>query len=156
MGAFKYIKRSFENAFKNRSEEYRKRLRLWNSQSSVFRVEKPSNPVRAHELGYKATRDFIIVRVRTRRGKYNRSKPDLGRKPAKNRANENPGKPWQWFAERNALRFHRNLKLVNSYWVGEDGAGQYYEVILKNELDSSPKRIVKPQPPKTVKAVKKA
>ncbi len=131
MGAFKYIKASFEKAYKTRSDAYKKRLQAWRGQSTVERVENPINPIRAKELGYKATKDYIVVRVRTRRGKFKRPRPDLGRKPAKNRLRENPGKPWSWFAEVKAQRFYPNMKVVNSYWVGEDGVAQYYEVILK-------------------------
>ena len=143
MGAFKYIRDSFEKTFKTRSDAYRKRLRLWNKQPSITRVEKPSNPLRAHALGYKAKREYIIVRVKTKRGKRARPRPDLGRKPAKNRVRENPGKPWRWTAEQKAKRKFQNMTLVNSYFAGEDGAGQYYEVIMRNDHDSTPKRVMK-------------
>ncbi|MFH1056686.1 MAG: 50S ribosomal protein L15e [Candidatus Micrarchaeota archaeon] len=141
MGAFKYIKQNFENSFKTRSEMYRKRLQAWRKQSSVFRVEKPTNPLSAREVGFKAKREFVVVRVRTPKGKYRRKKPDLGRKPAKNRAKENPGKPWQWFAEKKAKRYHKNLRVLGSYWIGQTGSDQYFEVVLKNEMDSTPKRM---------------
>jgi len=97
----------------------------------VTRVENPTNLVRAHELGYKAKKGYIIVRVRNKRGKRARPRPDLGRKPAKNRAWENPGKPWQWYAERKAERDYPNMVALNSYWIAEDGSNQYHEVIMK-------------------------
>lgn len=143
MGAFKYIKANFENSFKVRSNEYRMRLQKWRGESAVTRVENPINPARARELGYKATRDFIVVRVRVKRGKIARPRASLGRKPAKNRIRENPGKPWLWIAEQKAKRFYPNMTALNSYWVGEDGVAQYYEVILKNQLDSMPQGIPK-------------
>ncbi len=138
MGAFKYIKANFEKSFKTRSNEYRLRLQKWRGEPAVTRVENPINPARAREVGYKATRDFVVVRVRTKRGKIARPRATLGRKPAKNRIRENPGKPWLWFAEKKAKRFYPNLTVVNSYWVGEDGMAQYYEVVLKNESKSMP------------------
>ncbi len=131
MGAFKYIKASFEKSYKTRSEEYRKRLQAWKKQSPVVRIENPTNPGRARELGYKATKDYIVIRVRTKRGRVKRPRPDLGRKPAKNRLRENPGKPWSWTAEKKAQRFHPNMRVVNSYWIGEDGVAQYFEIIMK-------------------------
>jgi large subunit ribosomal protein L15e len=139
MGAFRYIKNSFRESYAQRSPEYRARLRKWRGGPSIARVERPTNPFRARELGFHATREFVIARVRVPRGKRRRNKPDQGRKPAKNRKFENPGKPWQWFAEQRALRRFPNLELVNSYWVGEDGTAAYYEVILRNAWSSKPK-----------------
>ena len=140
MGAFKYIKQNFENSYKIRSQDYRKRLTEWRKQPTAVRVENPTNPVRARELGYKARIDFIIVRVRTKRGKRTRPRPDLGRKPAKNRLKENPSKPWRWLAEKKAQAKFRNLSLVNSYWVGEDGTNQYFEVVMRDETNHDPKK----------------
>lgn len=132
MGAFKYIKANFEKSFKTRSPDYKKRIQSWRKQSAVVRVENPTNPVRARELGFKASKDFIVVRVRTKRGKVKRPRPDLGRKPAKNRLRENPGKSWKWSAEQKAQRLYPNMSVVNGYWVGEDGVAQYFEIIMKN------------------------
>jgi large subunit ribosomal protein L15e len=139
MGAFKYIKESFRESYAKRSEAYRARLRAWRSGPSIARVERPANPLRARELGYAAKKEFVIARVRVPRGKRRRPRPDQGRKPAKNRKFENPGRQWRWFAEQRALRRFPNLELVNSYWVGEDGTAAYYEVILRNAWDSKPK-----------------
>ncbi len=132
MGAFKYIKESFAKTFKTKPEFHRKRLQAWRRTSSVVRVANPFNPGRARELGYKASKDFIVIRVKTPRGKVKRKRPDLGRKPAKNRLKENPGKPWSWFATQKAQRRYPHFKAINAYWIGEDGSNQYFEVILKS------------------------
>ena len=139
MGAFKYIKESFRASHAERSDAYKTRLRAWRSGASVARVDKPSNPIRAREVGYHAKKEFVVARVRVPRGKRRRPRPDQGRKPAKNRKFENPGRTWQWFAEQRALRRFPNLELVNSYWVGEDGTAAYYEVVMRNAWDSKPK-----------------
>lgn len=156
MGAFKYIKASFEKSYKTRSQDYRNRLQQWRTEPAAYRIENPTNPVRARELGYKAAKDYIVVRVRTKRGKVSRPRATLGRKPAKNRIRENPGKPWQWFAENKARRFHPNLSVINSYWIGEDGSNQYFEVILKNNRVSTPKSLPKPITKTLPKALSKA
>ncbi len=130
MGASSYIRKSFAESTRSRSDAYRHRLSAWRRQKTIERVERPLNPVRARELGYKATKDFVVVRVRAKRGKRVRRKPDLGRKPGKNRKRENPGKPWKWFAEQKAARRYKNLRVVNSYSVGKDGQNQYFEIIL--------------------------
>jgi len=131
MGAFKHIQKSFAASAKARSPAFRLRLTQWRKQHTIERVKNPLNPLRARELGYKATKDFVVVRVRVPRGKRRRRAPDLGRKPAKNRKRENPGKQWKWFAEQKAQHRFTNLRAINSYWVGEDGKNAYYEVILK-------------------------
>ena len=139
MGMYGYVQKSFSQSFKERSPAYRKRLMQYRKGATIQRVEKPTNIARAHVLGYKARKDFEVVRVRVPRGKRRRRAPDLGRKPAKNRKFENPGKPWQWFAAQRAGRKFKNLEIVNSYWVGEDGRSQYYEVILRNPHSGKPK-----------------
>lgn len=131
MGMHKYVNQSFQDSMKRRTEAFRKRIRDWNDQEGIIRVEKPTNIARARELGYRASREIIVVRVRVRKGKRVREPADLGRKPAKNRKKENPGKKWQWFAEVKAWKKHRNMKLIGSYYAGADGMHSYYEVILK-------------------------
>lgn len=133
MGAFKYIKESFEQSYKTRSDEYKKRITSWRESNTVTRSEKPTNPVRARELGYKAKKGIIIARVRVLRGKRSRRKASLGRKPGKNVKKMNPGIPLTQIAERKALEKFRNMDAVNSYFVGNDGSHQYIEVILKEK-----------------------
>lgn len=144
MGFYKYVQKTFQQEYAARSPLYRQRLQQWRKGPSIARVEKPTNIARARVLGYRAKREFVIARVRVPRGKRRRSKPDQGRKPAKTRKYENPGKSWQWFAEQRAARRFPNLRVVNSYWVGEDGSAQYYEVIMLNPCSSKPKRKSKP------------
>lgn len=139
MGFYKYVQKTFENEYAQRSPLFRQRLQQWRKGPSITRVEKPTNIARARTLGYKAKREFIVARVRVPRGKRRRGKPDQGRKPGKTRKFENPGKSWQWFAEQRAARHFPNLRVLNSYWVGEDGRAQYYEVILQNLQSSKPK-----------------
>lgn len=131
MGAAKYISKNFEKAASDRTPVYRARVSLWNKGGTIERVENPLNPSRARMLGYKASNDFFVVRVRVKRGKRVRRQPDLGRKPAKNRKRVNPGKSWQWFAEFKASLRYSNADVLGSYWVGENSVDQYYEVVLK-------------------------
>jgi len=41
-----------------------------------------------------------------------------------------PKKSLQWIAEEKANRKYPNLNVLNSYFVGDDGAQKWYEVIL--------------------------
>lgn len=132
MGASKYITASFQKSAKERSDVYRKRVSTWRKQATITRTE-PTNPIRARSLGYKASREFVIARVRVKRGKRVRPKADLGRKPGKTRKFVEPGKSLQWIAMQKALRRFVNMTPINAYWVGEDGSNKFYEVILKKK-----------------------
>lgn len=132
MGMFKYVQKSFSAAAAKRSNAYKARLIAWRKQPTVVRTANPTNPLRARTLGYKAKQGYVVVRVKVPRGKRKRGRPNMGRKPAKNRKRENPGKSWGWFSELKAQKHFKNLEPVNHYWVGEDGSHAYYEVILRD------------------------
>lgn len=137
---YKYIQKTFEAQYDQRSPEYRARLTLWRKQPVITRVDGPTNIARAHSVGYKARKDFVVARVRVKKGKRIRARADQGRKPGRNRKRENPGKGWQWFAEQKALRRFPNLSLIGSYYVGEDGQQSFYEIVMQNLESSKPSR----------------
>jgi len=149
MGMAKYVRASFAQSAKERSESYTLRLRKWRKGPVVVRQENPTNPIRARELGYKATKDFCVAVVRIRRGRHVRRQPDLGRKPGRNRKRVEPGRALMWYATNRAARKFTNLTPINAYWVGEDGVYKYFEVIFRNDNDSTPlhpkKAFVQPQ-----------
>ena len=132
MSLANYVQKSFAQGLKTRSQALRERITKWRRTPPVVRVERPLNPPKARSLGYKATRDFIVVRSRIARGKRRRRRPDLGRKPGKNRKTQPPGRSLREMAEQRAAKRYPNLKLVNSYYVGSDGQYKFYEVIFKN------------------------
>lgn len=140
MGMAKYVREAFAKSAKERSESYTLRLRKWRKQAVVTRSENPTNPIRAREIGYKAAPGYVIARVRVRRGQHRRRQPDLGRKPGRNRKRVEPGRELKWYAIQRAGRKFANLTPVNAYWVGEDGVYKYFEVILRDDNDSTPKR----------------
>ena len=130
MSFYSRIVQTFQEEYKSRSPEYRARLAKWRREPVVVRVEKPTNLGRARELGYKAKQGVLVARVRVRRGRRKRPKPDLGRKPSKMGRFFSPGKSLQRQAEEKAARRFINCEVVGSYWVGEDGEHKFYEVIL--------------------------
>ncbi len=150
MGMAKYVRASFAQSAKERSESYTLRLRKWRKGPVVVRMEGPTNPIRARELGYKASKQFCIAVVRIRRGRHVRRQPDLGRKPGRNRKRVEPGRALIWYATNRAARKFTNLTPVNAYWVGEDGVYKYFEVIFRNDNDHTPlhptKTYVQPEP----------
>ncbi|MFH1306665.1 MAG: 50S ribosomal protein L15e [Candidatus Micrarchaeota archaeon] len=130
MGMYDHIRRTFEREYKERSEVYRHRLSKWRGENSVVKLERPTNLTRARTLGWKAKQGYIIVRVRTGRGQRKRPKPMGGRKPGKNIRYLSPGVSSRKMAEQRAGRKYRNMEVLNSYWVGEDGQKKYFEIIL--------------------------
>ncbi len=132
MGAYNYIQESFRKSFRERSDHFRTRLQTFRKGKTVERIDKPTNPGRARALGFKARKDFSMARVRIKRGKRSRPKPDLGRKPGRNRKRVNPGINLQIYAQNKVQRRFPNLKILNSYLVGEDGVFKYYEVIMQD------------------------
>ena len=98
---------------------------------SVVRLGKPSNVVRARELGYKAKQGIIVVRVRIRKGSGTKTRPNRGRRPKRMGVEKLTRKQSiQGMAEGRASSKYPNLEVLNSYWVGEDGRHKYYEAIL--------------------------
>ncbi len=112
-------------------ESNKNRLIQLRREETVVRVDKPSNVDRARRLGYKAKQGYIIVRVRTSKGKRQKSRPRKTRKPKRFGVNKfTPKKGWQLIAEERAQKKYPNLEVLNSYYVGEDGQHKWYEVIM--------------------------
>ena len=130
MGMYEHIQNTFQNEYKERAAIYRARLAKWKDENATVRVEKPTNLARARCLGYKAKEGYVVVRVRMGRGSRKRQHPWGGRKPGKNYAYTSPGKSLQHIAEERAAARYRNLEVLNSYWVGQDGQRKYFEIIL--------------------------
>ncbi len=116
------------------SDEFRQiqsqRLIRWRSEDVVKRVDGPTNPARAHRLGYKAKQGFVIVRARVPKGGRKSRKPAGGRKPSAAGRFFTPAKSKQWIAEERTADRFPNLEVLNSYFVGEDGVSKWFEVIL--------------------------
>ncbi len=110
---------------------WRARLAEWRTQPSVLRIERPTRPDRARELGYKAKQGFVVVRVRIRKGGRRKPRPRSGRKPAGMGVKKlTPGKSLRWIAEERAARRYPNLEVLNSYYVAEDGTHKWFEIIM--------------------------
>ncbi len=131
MGAHKYIRDSFRKSAHERPEHLRLRIRNWAKKTVIARAEKPTITARARALGYKATKDYAVVRIRVKRGNRVRPAPRMGRKPGKNVKRVSPGFPLSRIAEMRAAKTHTNMRVIGCYLAGKDGVNAYYEVILK-------------------------
>lgn len=130
MGAYKYITQTLQKQYKERDATYRAKIMAWRSESPITAVEYPSNLIRARRLGYKAKQGYIIVRTRIDKGRRTRRKPMGGRKHKNFYRFVQPGMSHQAMAEQRVNRVYKNMEVLNSYWVGEDGNYKFFEVIL--------------------------
>lgn len=115
---------------KNLGDIWKKRLIKWRKEDTVTRVDGPTRIERARTLGYKAKQGFVVARVKVAKGKRKRPKVAGGRVPKKAGRFFSHAKPNQVLCEERAARKFPNLEVLNSYYVGEDGQHQWYEVIM--------------------------
>ncbi|MFA5077704.1 MAG: 50S ribosomal protein L15e [Candidatus Micrarchaeia archaeon] len=134
MGAYKYIKANLEKEYKERNPLYKQKVVAWRKAGAMERVLKPSNLPRARTLGYKAKNGFVIVRVRVEKGRRKRQRTWGGRKPRHRYLFVAPQISHQAMGEQRVARMYKNLEVLNSYWVGEDGNYKFFEVILADPL----------------------
>lgn len=128
--SYKMIQETFQKEYKERAKIYRDRIAKWREEDPILRIEKPTNIASARAKGYKAKKGYVVVRVRVKRGKRKRKIHMRGRKPSKAGRFFSRQKSLQAIAEERAGRKYKNLEVLNSYWVGEDGQFKFFEVIL--------------------------
>ena len=139
------MKNTFEKEYSGKDSELRKyhkdRLVQWRKQGAQVRARKPTNLARARTLGYKAKQGYVIVRVRVRRGARRKTRPNKKRRPKRmGTLKITSAKSLQRIGEERVARKYKNLEVLNSYWVGEDGQHKWFEIIL---CDPKRKSIIK-------------
>jgi large subunit ribosomal protein L15e len=110
---------------------YRARLVEWRRQNTVVRLDKPTRIERARALGYRDNHCAIVVRARVRKGHPLKSRPRAGRRPKRMGIKKltyllSDKK----IAEQRAQKRYRNMRVLGSYMVGEDGEQKWFEVVL--------------------------
>jgi large subunit ribosomal protein L15e len=109
----------------------------------IHKCQRSSRPDKARKLGYKRKQGYVIYRIRVRRGGRKRpvSKGIVYGKPVNQGINQlKPKRSHRAIAEERVGRRCRNLRVVNSYWVGQDGAYKFYEVILVDPFHKAVRR----------------
>ncbi len=130
MSSYKHIRATLISQYKARPQEYRERLMKWGSEGTAVRVNRPTNLARARKLGYKAKQGVLVVRVKVSKGKSKRRQPSGGRKPSKSGRYYTRSKSMQAIAEERATKKFTNTEVLNSYFVGDSGTHEYYEIIM--------------------------
>ena len=134
MGAYKYLQELWR---RKQSDVIRfvLRVRCWEYRQLpvIHKVQRPSRLDKARTLGFKQKQGYVVYRVRIRRGGRKRAvhkgiiygKPVHGgiRKLKKARSHRS-------VAEEKIGRKCSNMRVLNSYWVGQDAAFKFFEVIL--------------------------
>lgn len=128
MGLYKYVREMWNKPQQN--QLWRERLIQWRKDHSTVRLEHPTRLDRARSLGYKAKQGIVVVRQRVRRGGHRREKIKGGRRSKRFGTRMDLKKNYQLVSEERAQRKFRNLSVLNSYWVADDGYYCWYEVIL--------------------------
>ena len=107
------------------------RKQEWRQQGAIERIERPTRLDKARELGYKAKQGIVLVRVAVRKGGARKQRFKAGRRSKRQGVNRiGRRKSIQRIAEERAARKHPNLRVLNSYRVGEDGSQKWHEIIL--------------------------
>lgn len=127
-GLYSYLKDVWKKPDK---AEARERMIEWRRSNALTVVEKPLRLDRARALGYKAKKGFVIVRVKIPRGGRKRERAGVkGRKTRKQTNRKILKMSYQWVAEIRASRKFKNLEVLNSYWIGQDGKYYFFEIIM--------------------------
>jgi len=129
----------------------KERLIKWRKQPAVVRVEKPLRLDRARALGYRAKQGFAVLRVRVRRGGFQKPRPRAGRRPkalgvVKHKVNVTTKEE----AIQRAKKRYPNLHPIGAYWIAEDGMYKWYEVIMVDPYHPSIRRDKQLQLPNTL------
>jgi len=111
------------------------RMRTWEYRQlpTIHRASRPSRPDKARRLGYKAKQGFIIYRVRVRRG--GRKRPvskgiTYGKPKGQGIVQLKFQRNHRSVAEERVGRKIGSLRVLNSYWVGQDATYKFFEIIL--------------------------
>ena len=137
---YKHLATLWKKPSEGLGEIQKVRLVQWRSELVVTRTEKPTRIDRARSLGYKAKQGFVVSRVRVNRGGRKTPQVAGGRRPMRSGRFFTLNKPKQQVAEEKAATKYKNMEVLNSYWVGEDGKYKWYEVIMVDTSHPSVKK----------------
>lgn len=128
MGMYQYVKQVWKKPDKTLARE---RMIAWRRENALHVVDKPLRLDRARTLGYKAKKGIVVVRARVSRGGRKRVRVGVkGRKTTRQTNRKTLKMNYKWVAEIRASRKYKNLEVLNSYWIGQDGKNYFYEIIM--------------------------
>jgi len=130
--AYSYIRDAWKDPDDGQLAELQwQRQQEWRTQGSVERIERPTRLDKARSQGYKAKQGIVVARVSVRKGGARKRRFKAGRRTKRQGVTRiTRRKDIQRVAEERAARVYPNLRVLNSYWVGEDGSQKWHEIIL--------------------------
>ena len=134
MGAYKYL----EEIWKKKQSDLIRfvlRVRAWEYRQlpMIHRAARSSRADKARKLGYKKAQGYVIYRVRIRRGgrKKNIRKGTVFGKPRNHGIRkQKKAQTHKNICEQRVGKLCSNLRVLNSYWVGQDASFKFFEVIM--------------------------
>ncbi|KAM7232569.1 hypothetical protein CapIbe_017330 [Capra ibex] len=144
MGAHQYIQELWRKQ-QSGVMRFLLRVRRWQYRQllALPRAPRPTRPDKARRLGYKAKQVYVICRIHVHRGGRKRPFPKGATygKPVHHGVNQLKfARSLQSVAEERAGRHCGALRVLNSYWVGEDSTYKFFEVILIDPLHKAIRR----------------
>lgn len=143
MGVYQRIRELWENPRENLGELYKQRLIKWRKEPSVLKLDYPTRLDRARNLGYKAKKGYVMLRIKLPSGGRMKPQPRGGRRSRRSGRNLPLMMSYQWVAEQRAQKHSPNLEVLNSYEVAFDSHHYWFEVIMVDpempEIKSDPK-----------------
>ncbi|MCL4398660.1 MAG: 50S ribosomal protein L15 [Candidatus Parvarchaeota archaeon] len=129
MGSYKYIHANEMALYKN-NERKKEILQEVRNQPIIKRIEKPTKIAKAKTIGYKAKQGYIVVRVRVSKGDFRRPRQNHARRPSKSGIYYKLEISKEGIARDRALRVYKNMQVVGSYFLIEDGKSKWFEIVL--------------------------
>ncbi|ELZ91977.1 50S ribosomal protein L15e [Haloferax mucosum ATCC BAA-1512] len=129
---YSHIKEAWKTPKEGKLAELQwQRKQEWRNQGAIERIERPTRLDKARELGYKAKQGIVMVRVSVRKGGARKQRHKAGRRTKRQGVNRiGRRKSIPRIAEERASRKYPNMRVLNSYGVGQDGSQKWQEVIL--------------------------
>jgi len=146
MGVAKYILKIFQKEWAGKSDEdynygsimQKRAIDYRKENTSVVKLERPTNIISARHVGYKAKEGIFVARVRVRKGSGKYTRPKNKRRPKRQGQTKlTRKKSIQAIAEERASKAFENAEVIGSYKINEDGRTHYYEVVLADRLNPS-------------------
>ena len=130
--SYSYIREAWADPGDGKLAELQwQRQQDWREEGALERIERPTRLDKARSQGYKAKQGIIVVRASVRKGGARKERFTAGRRSKRQGVTRiTRRKDIQRVAEERATRKYPNLRVLNSYWVGEDGRQKWHEIIL--------------------------
>ena len=131
MGSYKYIHANEIALYKN-DERKKEILQEVRNQPILQRIERPTKPAKAKTIGYKAKQGYIVVRVRVSKGDFRRPRANHARRPSKSGLYYKLSVSKEDIARNRALKAYKNMEVIGSYFLIEDGKNKWFEIVMAN------------------------